>query len=229
MDSPAWPRSVSSPPDPPTAWSSSPRRSTLTTRSRPRSPTNAIACGRVSCSCRPCITATTTERTSARCWAATGSRTATWTYGRTETRLAPSCRWAQADAGADGIHPHQGVARGPEPRSTPRGHRGRRRGLHGHRRVGLHRHRARARARGARPGRDPATDPARRYPEDADHGRFPAVLGARPRGHVRPGPGRQANLSDLLPLALRAARLRPGASAGTRQLTGEITAGREGA
>jgi len=55
-------------------------------------------------------------------------------------------------------------------------------------------------------GCDPSPDQARRHRAHADDGRVPAVLGPRPGGDVRPGTGRQDLLSDLLPVALRAAR-----------------------
>ncbi|TMF08890.1 MAG: inositol monophosphatase [Chloroflexi bacterium] len=72
--------------------------------------------------------------------------------------------------------------------------------------MGLRRDRSRPRARGPRQRGHAAPHQAGRHREDADHGRLPAVLGPRPRGHVRPRPRRQARLSDLLPVALRAAR-----------------------
>src|ERR1700694_1774615 len=72
--------------------------------------------------------------------------------------------------------------------------------------MGLCRHGASARARRPGPGRDPAPDQARRHRANADHGRLPAVLGSRPRSHVRPRPRGQAGLNALLPVALRAAR-----------------------
>src|SRR5205085_2797156 len=55
-------------------------------------------------------------------------------------------------------------------------------------------------------GCDASADQARRHRTHPDDGRLPAVLGARPRGDVRPGPRGQAGLSSLLPVALRAAR-----------------------
>src|SRR5438132_2791475 len=108
---------------------------------------------------------------------------------------------------AYGFHPRQVDARRADPPGSGAGRRRRRgRGLHSHRRVGLHRGRTGARARGPGRGCDPSPDQARRHRAHADDGRVPAVLGPRPGGDVRPGTGRQDLLSDLLPVALRAAR-----------------------
>src|SRR5437660_11632698 len=108
---------------------------------------------------------------------------------------------------AYGFHPRQVDARRADPPGSGAGRRRRRgRGLHSHRRVGLHRGRTGARARGPGQGCDPSPDQARRHRAHADDGRVPAVLGPRPGGDVRPGTGRQDLLSDLLPVALRAAR-----------------------
>src|SRR5437899_11232796 len=107
---------------------------------------------------------------------------------------------------AYGFHPRQVDARRADPPGSGAGRRRRRgRGLHSHRQVGLHRGRTGARARGPGQGCDPSPDQARRHRAHADDGRFPAVPGPRPGGDVRPGTGRQALLSDLLPVALRAA------------------------
>src|SRR5438093_1119102 len=108
---------------------------------------------------------------------------------------------------AYGFHPRQVDARRADPPGSGAGRRRRRgRGLHSHRQVGLHRGRTGARARGPGQGCDPSPDQARRHRAHADDGRVPAVLGPRPGGDVRPGTGRQDLLSDLLPVALRAAR-----------------------
>src|SRR3989454_11477376 len=108
---------------------------------------------------------------------------------------------------AYGFHPRQVDARRADPPGSGAGRRRRRgRGLHSHRRVGLHRGRTGARARGPGQGCDPSPDQARRHRAHADDGRVPAVLGPRPGGDVRPGTGRQDLVSDLLPVALRAAR-----------------------
>src|SRR5437773_2591887 len=108
---------------------------------------------------------------------------------------------------ADGVHPRQVDARRADPSGGGAGRcRRRGRGLHSHRRVGLHCRREGARARGPGQGGDPPPDQARRHRTYPDDGRVPAVLGPRPGGDVRPGTGRQDLLSDLLPVALRAAR-----------------------
>src|ERR1700674_3541868 len=72
--------------------------------------------------------------------------------------------------------------------------------------MGLRPHCPRPRARRSRPGGDAAPHEARWDRTDANHGRVSAVLRSRPRSHVRPRPRGQAGLSDLLPVALRAAR-----------------------
>src|SRR5439155_12484948 len=109
---------------------------------------------------------------------------------------------------AYGFHPRQVDARRADPPGSGAGRRRRRgRGLHSHRQVGPHLRRACERARGPGQGCDPSPDQARRHRAHADDGRVPAVLGPRPGGDVRPGTGRQALLSDLLPVALRAAVL----------------------
>src|SRR6266568_3873156 len=108
---------------------------------------------------------------------------------------------------ADGLHPRQVDARRADPSGSGAGRcRRRGRGLHSHRRVGLHCRRESARARGPGQGGDPSPDQARWHRTYPDDGRFPAVLGPRPGGDVRPGTGGQELLSDLLAVALRAAR-----------------------